>query len=239
LILCIHYVYAEYNQKMSRRNLIAIGILFVVLLGAIFVTLFLISSNQDTRSNAETPPDPFPVVSEAPIEVQDGTEGDPGPVENVSVNYPNIEGDEADFTKASCTWDPNTAASQYNLKVTEVDTGTVLKEELVNSGIAKDVFSVTPNNTYRCEVAAVNAAGISGAAGVDEQVCEVEESAQPTPTVPVEPTATPIATPTATLVPPTSTPRPTLPPTGGVGTIATVGLGGVLLFLIGGALLFL
>lgn len=226
---------------MSKKNLIAIGVLFVVLLGAIFVTLFLISSNQDTRSSANTP-DPFPIVTDIPpqIDVQDGDSADPGPVDNVSVNYPNIEGDEADFTKASCTWDPNTSASQYSLKVTEVDTNTVLKEELVNSGISKDVFDVTPNNTYRCEVAAVNADGIAGVAGVDEQVCEVEATTSPTPTpiVTITPTSIP-ATPTATLVPATPTTRPTLPPSGSVGTIATVGLGGVLLFLIGGALLFL
>ncbi|HRN96711.1 MAG TPA: hypothetical protein PLD54_04655 [Candidatus Levybacteria bacterium] len=225
---------------MSKKNLIAIVILFVVLLGAIFVTLYLISSNQDTRSSANTPDDLFPIITDipVPVEIQDGESTDPGPVDNVSVNYPNIEGDQADFTKASCTWDSNMNAFQYNLKITEVDTGTVLTEEVVNSGMQKDVFDVIPNNTYRCEVAAINSAGVAGTAGVDEQVCEVEASASPTPIVTVAPTEPP-ASPTATLVPQIPTAKPTLPPAGSVGTIATIGLGGVLLFLIGGALLFL
>jgi hypothetical protein len=227
---------------MSKRNLIAIGVLFVVLLGAIFVTLLMISSNQDNRSSASTPDNLFPTISTAPVIVDtlDGDAEDPGIVESVSVNYPNMEGDSLDYTKASCTWDPNSNASQYSIKITEVDTGDVLKEDLINSGITKEVFSVVENNTYRCEVAAVNASGIPGAAGADEQICQVEASAQPTPTTPPVPT-TPVltSTPTATLVPQIPTATPTLPPAGNVGTIAAIGLGGVILFLIGGALLFL
>lgn len=230
---------------MSKRNLIAIGVLFVVLLGAIFVTLLMISSNQDNRSSANTPDDLFPVVTNPPVIVDTQDEGstDPGPVESVSVNYPNVDGDAVDYTKASCTWDPNSNASQYSLKVTEVDTGTILKEELVNSGVTSDVFNVVANNTYRCEVAAVNASGIPGVAGVDEQVCEVEATAQPSPTQPpVVPTTPPpvlTSTPSATVVPQVPTATPTLPPAGNIGTIAAIGLGGVILFLIGGALLFL
>lgn len=227
---------------MSKRNIIAIAVLFVVLLGAIFVTLFLMSSNQDTRSDASTALDTtFPVITDvpAPLQTQSGQEStDPGTVENVSVNYPYINGDEADFTSASCTWDSNINAFQYNLKVTEVDTNSVIKEQVVNSGVLSDVFDVVPNNTYRCEVAAINSAGVAGVAGVDEQVCEVqaEVSPSPSPVVTVQPTATP----TATLAPqaPVVT-KPPLPPTGSVGTIATVGLGGLILLLIGGALLFL
>jgi hypothetical protein len=232
---------------MSKRNLIAIGVLFVVLLGAIFVTLLSLSSNQDNRSSANTPDDLYPVVTNAPIVVdtQDAGTGDPGIVEAVSVNYPNQEGDSLDYTKASCTWDPNPNASQYSLKITHVDTNTVLKEELVANGINKDVFNVLGDNTYRCEVAAINASGIPGAAGSDEQVCPAEVTAQPSPTTPVVTTVpSPIltASPTATLIPtqpPVTTVIPTLPPAGNIGTIAAIGLGGVILFLIGGALLFL
>jgi hypothetical protein len=225
---------------MSKRNLIAIGVLFVVLLGAIFVTLLMLSSNQDTRSSANTPDEIFPTSPPIIVDAQDGEEGDPGIVEAVSVNHPYLQGDVADETRASCTWDPNPNASQYSLKVSNVTTGEVVKEELVNSGITEDIFDIVANNMFRCEVAAINASGIPGAANSDEQVCEVQVAAQPSPTV-IPPTPILTSTPSATIAPPPPpvTPTPTLPPAGNVGTIAAIGLGGVILFLIGGALLFL
>lgn len=228
---------------MGKKNLIAIGVLFFVLLGTIFTTLFLISSSQDTRSGAQTPPDPFPtfppVVTDIPVDVQDGDSSDPGPVDNVSVNHPDVEGDVVDYDFASCTWDSNLNAAQYHVKITEVDTETVLFDQLVDSGTLKERFGIVNGNTYRCEVAAVNASGVAGIAGVDEQVCEVEALAPsdtPSPTVPVATVAptTPVASPTAVI-----TTVPTLAPPGSVGTIATVGIGSVILLLIGGALLFL
>lgn len=221
---------------MSTRNIIAIVVLFVVLLGAIFVTLFLISSSQDTRSNADTPDD-FPVISEAPIEVQDGEEEGPGSVDGVRVDYPNIEGDQANWEQANCSWNANTNASTYSIKVLEVDTETVIAEESVNSGVTNKVFPITSGNTYRCEVAAVNSAGVAGTAGFDEQVC-VSDAPVTSPSPVASPSATiaPTAIPTVVAQP---TVTPTLPPTGSFGTIATIGLGGVILMLIGGALLFL
>lgn len=231
---------------MGKKNLIAISVLFVVLLGTIFTTLFLISSSQDTRSGAQTPPDPFPtfppVVTDIPVDVQDGDGLDPGPVENVSVNHPDVEGDIVDYDFASCTWDSNPNAAEYFVKITEVDTDSVLFDQSVSSGTLKERFEIVDGNTYRCEVSAVNANGVAGIAGVDEQVCVVEglaPSDSPSPTVPVAtvvPT-TPIATPTAVVVQPTTV--PTLAPPGSIGTIATVGIGSVILLLIGGALLFL
>ncbi len=225
---------------MGKKNLIAIGVLFVVLLGTIFVTLFLISSNQDTRSGAQTPPSAFPtfppVVTDIPVDVQDG-ETDPGPVENVSVNHPDVEGDIVDYTYASCTWDSNPAAAKYDLTVTEVDTGQVVLDKEVNSNTTKEKFQIVDGNTYRCEVAAVNSSGIAGIKGVDEQVCATPAAAEPT----VAPTTPPVVTvaPTVPVSSSSATPIPTLAPPGSIGTIATVGLGGVILLLIGGALLFL
>ncbi len=233
---------------MGKKNLIAIGILFVVLLGSIFITLFLVSSSQDTRSSANTPNSfPTPVITDIPVGAQDGGSTDPGTVENVTVNYPNVnESGEANWLEANCSWDFNENAVTYLLKVTEVDTDTVIIDEEISSDIMLNEFPITSGNTYRCEVSAVNASGVAGVAGVDEQVCETEALAEPTttpvPTTPIVTTVPPTlipATPSASIIPTEPPPLPTVPPTGSIGTIATVGLGGVILLLIGGALLFL
>lgn len=229
---------------MGKKNLIAIGVLFVVLLGAIFVTLYLVSSSQDTRSSANTPdvfPTVPPFVPNVPVEAQGGDSetADPGPVDGVSVNHPYINGDDVDYTQASCTWDPNPNAVQYSLTITEIDTGTVIKDEAISNEITEDVFVPVSGNTYRCEVAAINASGVVGIAGVDEQVCEIPvEVEEPSPT-PIITTPPVVASPSATPVVEIPTATPTLPPAGSIGTIATVGIGGIVLLLIGGALLFL
>lgn len=227
---------------MGNKNLIAIGVLFVVLLGAIFVTLYLVGSNQDTRSSANTPnvfPTTPPFVPNIPVEAQDGDgeldTADPGAVESVSVNHPYIDGDAVDYTRASCTWDPNPNAVQYSLKITEVDTGTIVKDEAISTEQTEDIFTPTGGYTYRCEVSAINASGVAGVAGIDEQVCEIPLEPSPTPVV----TTPPVVVVSPTDIPVLPTAVPTLPPAGSVETIATLGIGGVILLLIGGALLFL
>ena len=229
---------------MSKRNLIAIVVLFVILLGGITTTLFMLSSNQDNRSGAEGPADLITAAPTLPpVETLDeGTTDDPGPVTNVRVNYPYISGTESDWNQASCTWDGNQNATLYNVKVTDVDSSTVVKNEQLNSGVAEETFSIVDGKTYRCEVAAVSSSGVSGTPGSDEQVCESTAlETTPTPTLPPEAptpivTEAPTPTPIVTVAP---TAIPTLPPTGSIGTVATIGIGGVILMLIGGALLFL
>lgn len=233
---------------MSKRNLIALGALFVVMLVAIFVTMYLIGSNQDNRSDANTP-DPFPTLSDdfTPVDpsdagIQDSPScPDPGTVENVNVDYPLVEQEIADWNRAVCTWDSNPTATSYNVKIVEVDTGKS-NDVIVNSGVNKEEFDVIPGNTYRCEVTPVNACNVAGIAGFDEQVCEVPDltiTQTPEPTITASPTAVLTSTPTATLAPQIPTATPILPPAGSAGTMAVVGIGGVVLLLIGGALLFL
>ncbi len=234
---------------MSKRNIIALSIFFVFILVGIFVTMYLVSSNQDTRSSASTPDliTTVPLQPTGAFEVADGEE-DPGEIDDVTVDYPSITGDSADWDSASCTWAVNPNAASYNLKVSKVDPNTgnilaVVKDESVTGGVSKDIFAVTRGDTYKCEVAAVNTAGVAGVSNFDQQTCIVDGLADPSPTVPPTVTVAPSASPTATLIPtvavPTSAPKPTLPPTGNIGTVATVGIGGVILMLIGGALLFL
>jgi hypothetical protein len=223
---------------MSKRNLIAIGVLFVILLGGITITLVLLSSNQDNRSGAEAPP---PLITEAPslppVDTQDTAldTTDPGPVTNVRVNYPYINGTASDWNQASCTWDSNSNATLYNVKVTEVDTSTEVKSEQLNSSVSQELFAINDGKTYRCEVAAVNTAGVAGTPGSDEQVCEstaLVETPTPTPTETPVPTVTETPIPTVEItVAPTATPTaiptaiPTLPPTGSIGSVVTIGIG--------------
>lgn len=222
---------------MSKKNLIAIGALFFILLAGIFVTIYLLGSNQDTRSNAST--GTITDTSSVPVSAQDGSDAtctDPGVVQNVTVNYPNFTDTETDFNSANCTWDANTSATTYNVKITNVDTEAVVDEKTLAPDELTLVFPVAQKGTYRCEVAAVNSCNVAGTAGFDQQVCGADAMVTETPSPIV--TEAPTATPTAVIVTEAPTAKPTLPPTGSVGTIATVGVGGIILMLIGGALLF-
>lgn len=225
---------------MSKKNLIAIGALFFILLAGIFVTIYLLGSNQDTRSNAST--GSITDTSGVPVSVQDGSGStctDPGVVQNVTVNYPNITETESDFNSANCAWDANSNAANYHVKITNVDTEAVVDEKTLTPDQLTLAFPVSQKGTYRCEVAAVNSCNVAGTAGFDQQVCGVDAmlTETPSPTAPPIVTEAPTATPTA-IVTQAPTVKPTLPPTGSIGTIATVGVGGIILMLIGGALLF-
>lgn len=106
------------------------------------------------------------------------------------------------FDKASCSWDPVSGASSYNVKVTEVDSGNVVKTDSITSGTTKIVFPVTPGKTYKCEVTAVNSCGSTGGTGSDSLLCSVPGN-----------TTSPSPTPKATPTPPPATPAPVSTPT--------------------------
>lgn len=91
---------------------------------------------------------------------------------NVLVEYPGCSGDNCVLTQASCGWDAVTGATSYNITITEVDSGSVVKQETVTSN-ATYLFPVTQGKTYRCTVAAVNACG-TGASNSHELLCQVE-----------------------------------------------------------------
>ena len=230
---------------MNKTKGIILGFVIFTLLAAIPLTIYLVKQQQDTRSRADEPSCQTP---QAPA--------------NVHVSFPNCEGDNCSFENASCSFDNVANAATYTVKITEVDTGTEIKSEILTPSTTKIVFPVTNGNTYKCDVAAVNSCGQAGSTASDSKLCVVE-GALPTPT-PVPPTSTPIPTntpvpgvpPTSTPIPTptavvidiptptaqviiiTPTPMPTLPPPGDNKTMAVLGAGSVALTLVG-AILFL
>lgn len=143
----------------------------------------------------------------------------------VQVEYPGCNGEDCDLAQASCKWDAQADASSYNLTVTEVETGTVIKNnESEATGTTKIVFPITQGKTYKCDVVAVSSCGGLSAAASDQLLCQADAILD-TPTV---------APPTSTPIPPTAT--PTIANPGGI--VQTVALiGGVLLAIIGGIVL--
>lgn len=204
---------------------------FLLLLVSIPVTLFLISQRQEVRQQAQT--------TSCPI---------PSQVTGVKITYPNCEGTQCSFTQANCSWDASTDATSYKLKITEVDTEAIVKDETVTS-TTRVVFSVTQGRTYRCEVSAINSCGNKGPSGTDTVLCQVEGavvSPTPTPSPTGEPAPSPTGEPTLTLTPtplPTSPPStkapvPTLPAPGSAETLIIGGIGTLILMLVGSFLLF-
>lgn len=146
----------------------------------------------------------------------------------VTVEYPNTNGGTADLTQASCSWNAQSDAASFNVTVTEVETGNLIKNnEVQTSGTTKVSFPITQGKTYKCDVVAVASCGTASAAGTDQLLCEADAIID-TPTPTVAPTATPI--------PPTATPTPTLVPGGVLQTVSI--LGGIAIMIVGGILLF-
>lgn len=123
---------------------------------------------------------------------------------DVAVSYPSCDGPTCSFVNAKCTWGAATGAASYTIKVTEVETSTVVKTESLASSVLTYTFPVTAGKTYKCDVNAVNASGTAGAVGTDSLLCQTDATA-PAPTSAPTPTITPI--PTKPLLP-TATPPP-------------------------------
>lgn len=99
---------------------------------------------------------------------------------------------QCNFDMAACSWSATTGAVSYSIKVTEIDTGNVIKNERVGGTVTRYAFPVTQNRTYRCEVAAINSCGESGQTGEASALCAVEGLvASPSPSPSVAPTSTP------------------------------------------------
>lgn len=165
-----------------------------------------------------------------------------------SISYPMIPSAQAQtqcaFDTASCSWDAVTGAASYNIKITQVESGTVIRNDSVGASTTRIVFPVIQGKTYQCDISAVNSCGATGGTGSHSLTCEVGgifPSVTPIPTVPagvtVFPTATPTFPPAATTAPTIITqitPTPTLPPTGDLSTTIVMGVGGVILAILGG-----
>jgi hypothetical protein len=175
---------------MNKRLLILLIVITLVVV-AIPLTLFVLNQQQDIRSNASTqlsdtsgviPTNtPAPAVSTAPANACTL----PTQVINVKMDYPaNTGGTTYNFTQASCTWQPVTGATSYSIKITQVESSSVVKTDSVTGSTTTYAFAVTPNNTYKCEISAVNACG-TGPAGSDQLLCKTDTipSSAPSPTV--------------------------------------------------------
>ena len=128
----------------------------------------------------------------------------PAPASGVVVEFPGCTGTSCDLTQASCSWSSQADAASFNVTVTEVESGTILKNnESQSASTTKILFAITQGKTYKCDVVAVSACGGLAAATSDQLLCQVDALITPS----VAPTATPI--------PPTAT--PTIEPPGGIG----------------------
>lgn len=180
---------------MSAVKIVLIVGLVIVVVAAIAASVILIRQPQDIRSRAQTPACTPP---SAPS--------------NVVMEYPSCPTSAScNFSLATCSWDAYSGATEYRVKATEVESGTVVKDESVPSSQTKIDIPVTANKTYRCEVAVVTTCG-TGPNGRDEILCAVELFNNPSPT------ATPSATPA-----PTATPTPSTTPTPAPLTCGSVG----------------
>lgn len=175
---------------MSKKVIIAI-VVVIILLAAIGVGVYLAINPQTFFSQAQQ-------GTTTPVN-QGATCPAPGTPATVTLSYPLCEGGQngetCQFDKAGCVWDSVSGASNYNVKITEVETGAIIKTESVAT--TKTSFPVVQGRTYKCEVSAVNNCGSVGGTNEDSLLCEADAFFSPTPT----PTPTPVATPSATPVP--------------------------------------
>ncbi len=175
---------------MNKQRVIILGIIGTLLLGGILFTVIVANQQQEIRSNAQAVPTPTTAVCPAPDAVQ-----------NVIIDYPNCTGQTVgstcDYVTASCSWSPVTTASTYTVKVTEVETGTVVKNnEQQNSSTTKITFPVNQGKTYKCDVFATNSCGTNGGVGTFSLLCKADALlTTPTPVITTAPTTAPTPTP--------------------------------------------
>lgn len=175
---------------MDKKVIIGI-VVFVFLLAAIGAGVYLAMNPQTFFSQAQQTAVPA-----------GGTCPAPGTPATVTVSYPLCEagqsGETCQFDKAGCDWASVSGASTYNVKITEVETGAVIKTDSVTT--IKTSFPVVQGRTYKCEVSAVSNCGSVGGTNEDSLLCQTDAFVSPTPI----PTVTPVATPP----PPAPTPPP-------------------------------
>lgn len=143
---------------------------------------------------------------------------------DVAVDYPGGTGTTRDLTLANCSWTAQSDAASYNITVTEVETGTIIKNnEAVAASTTTVSFPITQQRTYKCDVTAVASCGTVSAVASDQLLCDADAIIDtPTPT-------------TAAEVPPKAA-TPTIAAPGGI--FETIGiLGGVTLAVITGIVL--
>ncbi len=165
---------------MKNKTAVIVFAVVIALVGVIGLTLFLISSPQDTRSRADNT-EQLIIPTQAPLAQQAQTCPAPGQVQNVLVEFPNCTGDVCNFTEASCTWGALAGATKYNVAITEAETNTNTKTEEVDASANRMTFPVNANKTYKCDVSAINSCGTSGVAGSHSLFCAVDALVEATP----------------------------------------------------------
>jgi LPXTG-motif cell wall-anchored protein len=149
----------------------------LVILGVLVVGLglivFLVTQQQDLRQRADQP------------------EPTQGTVPACLVEF------------ARCEWDPLPNTTQYNVAVTDANTGDIIKVDVINHPTTSFTFPAEPGKQYQCEVQAINDCG-EGEPGV--AVGDACPIISPTPTDVTEETPTPTDE-----VETTGTPGPTEP----------------------------
>lgn len=174
----------------------------------------------------------FHNLSQPYLQVHAQTCNAPATATGVEVSYPGCQGEEAgaqcSLENAKCKWNSQADAASYNVTITEVESGNVIKNnESVQSSSNNVLFPVTQGKTYKCDVVAVSSCGGLALAATDQLLCEADAI---------------IATPTATLIPTVAPTTPIIPPKviqqpGGI--LQTVAItGGVLLAIVGGIIFF-
>ncbi len=181
---------------MNKKVIIAV-VVVVFLLAAIGVGVYLALNPQIFFSNAQQ-------TTTSAVN-QGGSCPAPGTPATVTTSYPLCEApagggqESCQFDKAGCVWESVSGATSYNVKITEVETGAIVKSDSVTT--TKTSFPVVQGRTYKCEVAALNSCGAVGGTNEDSIVCEIDGFVSPTPTPTVAPVATPVPTPVPTATP--------------------------------------
>jgi hypothetical protein len=186
---------------MNKTAIFAIVLLTFGIIGGVSLGVLRLSQSNKAQELASTSQnDSFSTPSSLPAIVSNVTAQScttPPQVSTVEVNYPSCAGAQCSFVEADCTWDAVSGAANYSVKITEVETGTVVKNVTAGGSATSYTFPVTQGKTYRCETSAVNACGTSGPAGVGEAICEVDGTLDPVPSSTPTPTPTPSPSPVA------------------------------------------
>lgn len=182
-------------MKFDKKIVIGV-VVFVFLLAAIGAGVYLALNPQTFFSQAQQ--GATGAVSSCPA---------PGTPATVTVSYPLCEagqsGESCQFDKAGCDWNSVSGAAKYNIKVTEVETGAIIKTDSVTA--LKTSFPVVQGRTYKCEVSAVSNCGAVGGTNEDSLLCQTDAFVSPAPSPSQAPAAAP---PPPAPPPPAPTPTP-------------------------------
>lgn len=175
---------------MSNKVIISI-VVVVVMLIAVGIGTYLVLNQQNFFSSA----DQTTSTSQSGISTSSsGTGGQgasscpaPATPATVTLSYPLCEStgggpETCQFEKAGCVWEPVSGAQSYNVKVTEVETGSSVQSTSISAPTTKTSFPVVQGRTYNCQVTAVNSCG-SGGMNEDTLLCEADALLTPSPSV--------------------------------------------------------